>query len=260
MTALTSPPTQTGPPALADRLLDRLLDRFLRELRAGVSHWVPDLLAHAATELESPAQRGAVAGDCEQTAPLLALLRSGGAPLAQRLSLALMQTIHDDGSRFGAGTPAASEDFDNTPGTPTLIGEAQIDEDIEIGRLVQIIDSATEAELQHLAALCSGLRRLDFADPAAVPLHPLDCARAVHLAVASLAPDAATRGLLLRLLGQAAGAQMRAVYATQADLLQRWGVAAAPCCSKTGMPPSTRHSPFSPPAYRPPPISCWISG
>lgn len=225
-----NPATPTRLPAAAPQAAaataapDPRLDRFLRDIVGGIESWAGALVSQAAAALESSSQRQAVAGDRQHTASVLALLRAGTPGLRRQIVLGLVDAVHE--SRRAAPQPAPAEEAE--PGGLRLIDEAQIDEDIEVGRLVQIIDSGAEAELRHLAALCSGLRRLDAVDAAAVPLRPLAVARAVRTAVLALAPEAGTRTLLLRILGEVAGEQMRAVYATWADQLERWGVAAAP--------------------------------
>jgi hypothetical protein len=75
-----------------------------------------------------------------------------------------------------------------------------------------------------LAALCSRLLGRPAVEPAAVPLRPADCARALREGVGRITTDAAVRPALLRALGQAVGEQMRQVYATQVEWLQRRGV------------------------------------
>ena len=193
---------------------------FLRAVRQGLEAWVRASVDRAAEELASSAQRLAVAGGREHTSPVLGVLRNDRDDLVHRITQALRVRM---GSTVGApqtGAAAAA-----TGGlTLSLIGEAQIDEEIETARTVQLIESEADAELQELNALCSSLRRLGHVDPKAAPLHPLVCAQALREALAELPVEAGTRLLLLRALGSAVGLQMRGVYQQQADLLSSWGV------------------------------------
>jgi len=195
-------------------------DRFLHEVRAGVPHWVRALLIQALEDMGSAQQVHAVASDRHHTAPAMTLLKNQLQALADRIT----QELH---AALDRGEPAPAAARSARP-TLSLMDESQIDEDIEIGRLVQAIDSGAELELQQLAALCGGLRGLPHVDARAVPLPPLTCALAIRHGVLALSPDAGTRGLLLRQLGHAAGRQMKAVYTAQAELLTRWGIEPAP--------------------------------
>ena len=193
---------------------------FLRAVRQGLEAWVRAAVDRASEELASSAQRLAVAGGREHTSPVLGVLRNDREDLVHRITQALRARM---GSTVGAtetgAAGAASGEL-----TLSLIGEAQIDEEIETARIVQLIESEADAELQELNALCSSLRRLGHVDPKAAPLHPLVCAQALREALAELPVEAGTRLLLLRALGSAVGLQMRSVYQQQADLLSSWGV------------------------------------
>lgn len=193
---------------------------FLRAVRAGLEPWVRAAVHRAAEDLTSSAQRLAVAGGREHTAPVLTVLRNGREDLVTRITQALRQRV---GASEGAG--ASGPRADAAGGlTLTLIGEAQIDEEIETARIVQLIESEADAELQELNSLCSSLRRLGHVDPKAAPLRPLVCAQALREALADLPVESGTRLLLLRSLGATVGQQMRTVYAQQAQLLSSWGV------------------------------------
>ncbi|MFY8085695.1 MAG: DUF1631 family protein, partial [Rubrivivax sp.] len=165
--ALASPP-QAGSP----RGPLNLHQRFLLEVRAGLSHWVRAMVLQTLDGMASAQQLHAVAGDRQHTAPALALLKKQMPALAERITQELQAAM--DG-----GEPAAPVVRPARP-TLSLMDESQIDEDIEIGRLVQAIDSGAEIELQQLAALCGGLRGLPHVDARAVPLPPLACARAIR--------------------------------------------------------------------------------
>ena len=193
---------------------------FLRAVRAGLEAWVRTAVNRAAEDLSSSAQRLAVAGGREHTSPVLGVLRKDREDLVLRVTQALRSRL-----ATAAGTPEPSAPAAQPGGlTLSLIGEAQIDEEIETARIVQLIESEADAELQELNALCSSLRRLGHVDPKAAPLRPLVCAQALREALADLPVEAGTRLLLLRALGSAVGLQMRAVYSQQTQLLSSWGV------------------------------------
>lgn len=213
--ALASPPQAKSP-----RGPFSLHQRFLHEVRAGLPHWVRSMVFQTLDAMASAQQVHAVAGDRQHTAPAMALLKQQMAALSERIT-------HELEAALDRGEPAAPVVRPAKP-TLSLMDESQIDEDIEIGRLVQVIDSGAEIELQQLAALCGGLCGLPHVDARAVPLPPQTCARAIRQAVLAQSTDAGTRGLLLRHLGQAAGVKMKSVYAEQSELLTRWGVEPAP--------------------------------
>lgn len=192
---------------------------FLRSVRSGVEPWVHAAVDQAENELASSTQRLAVAGGREHTSSVLELLRNGREDLVQRITQAMRAAL------------ASAEPGSQGPGADaghrlnlSLIDEAQIDEEIETARIVQLIESEADAELQDLNSLCSSLRRLGFVDPKAAPLRPQVCAQGLREGLAALPVEAGTRLLLLRVLGTAVGAQMRGVYAAQIRQLQAWGV------------------------------------
>ncbi len=194
---------------------------FLRAVRQGLEAWVRAAVDHAAEELASSTQRLAVAGGREHTSPVLAVLRKDREDLVLRITQALRAQLSAPAT--GGSAPEAGPAADGVL-TLTLIDEAQIDEEIETARIVQLIESEADAELQELNALCSSLRRLGHVDPKAAPLRPLVCAQGLREGLAGLPVEAGTRLLLLRALGSAVGLQMRSVYSQQAQLLNSWGV------------------------------------
>jgi hypothetical protein len=220
MLATPSAATSTQAQAQAQHSAGHDGASFLRAVRSGLEAWVRAALDRAAEDLASSAQRLAVAGGREHTSPVLGVLRKDREDLVQRMTQALRARVGHASGTPEAGAAAAA------PGglTLSLIGEAQIDEEIETARIVQLIESEADAELQELNALCSSLRRLGHVDPKAAPLRPLVCAQALREALADLPVEAGTRLLLLRALGSAVGLQMRSVYRQQADLLSSWGV------------------------------------
>ena len=188
---------------------------FLHAVRQGLGGWVVALVERGIRRQETAA---AIPG-LEASPALAQLLQRRRVELVQALTRALRAQL--DATAAPAAAPAGP-----APRTLrlTLISETQIDDEIETARLVQLIESEAEIELQELASLCSRLHGSPRVDVATVPLNPPACARALREAVAEVVPDAAARTALLRGLGGPLGGQMREVYAELARWLQRQGV------------------------------------
>ena len=52
----------------------------------------------------------------------------------------------------------------------SLVDDQQIEEDIEVARVIQLVDTAAEADLRDLRALCATLNAASVAVPEVVPL------------------------------------------------------------------------------------------
>ena len=192
--------------------------------RAGVPEWVRSMVDDAAAELASANQRNAVVGDRQHTAGALVLLQGRREALVMQLTLAMQQQLDLPAQ------PAARESAPADDGWQplTLIDEAQIDEDIEIARIVQAIESEADWELRQLRALASGLHGLPAIDEAAAPLAPLACAGGLRTALSRLDLEVGTRLMLLRLLGPALGRAVKDVYGQLSRRLLGWGINPAP--------------------------------
>src|SRR5262245_48555490 len=137
---------------------------------------VPVLASEAAQralgQLQGPALGLAVAGDRQHTASLLPLLRPGPHGLAAAFSAALRQQLREEFAREPSDdsaarvTPATAVPIDQL----TLVDDQQIEEDIEVARVIQQVDSAAEADLRDLRALCATLRAAPAVLPELVPL------------------------------------------------------------------------------------------
>lgn len=192
--------------------------------QAGVPEWVRAMVDDTAAELASSNQRNAVAGDRQYTGGALALLQGKREALITQLVLAMQQQL-----KPGAAAAAAREGAANNGKRQlTLIDEAQIDEDIEIARIVQAIESEADWELRQLRALASGLYGLPAIDESVAPLGPLACASGLRTAVAGLGVDGGTRILLLRVLGPALGRAVKDQYGELSRRLLGWGIDPAP--------------------------------
>lgn len=193
-----------------------------RQVRRDLPDWVRAMVLDACAELESATQRNAVVGDRTHTVGAIALLRGRRESVVERIVKAMEQQLDGGAAPRAETRPAAAAG----PGklSLTLIDESQIDEDIEIARIVQAVEAEADAEIRQLAALSSGLRGLPGIETTAMPLRPLDCATALRTALLDLSPDDPTRLFLLRHLGSAMGRELRQVYVRLSDTLLRWGV------------------------------------
>lgn len=220
---------------------------FARAVRDGVDGWLAAAVERTIAQLDAPSKQQRLSADCSQAAVVEQLLRQRQPELLRLVGDALREAIDAHAGRSHAATPGCEADATGAPAVPaghgpgkgrpesrplqlTLISEAQIDDEIETARIVQLIEAGCESELQALAALCSGLAGLPAVEPDAVPLRPAECARALRQGLARFTADAALRPALLRALGRAVGEQMHVVYAAQIEWLQRRGVRQAAFC------------------------------
>lgn len=188
-------------------------------VRSRLADWIP-MVVHAATaELSSASLRNAIATDRQHTAEVLAVLQGRGEAVAAALMRAVQQGL-DDPDRDSA-QPAGRTDG---AAALSLIAEEQIDEDIEIARIVQLIESEADAELRQLARLCSSLLGSGTIAAESLPLPPGLCARALCRSLEDFGLLRPARLLMLRHTGTALGRQLRQVYASQCELLTQWGV------------------------------------
>jgi len=197
------------------------LKPFLDVVRQGLGRWVVALVERAIQREEAAAAPHARVA---ATPPALAqLLQRRRLELVHSLTTALLAQLDAGAPQAAAGAPARPAAALRL----TLISEAQIDDEIETARIVQLIEAEAEAQLQPLALLCSHLQGSARTGWAAVPLNPAACACALRQALAELAPEAGMRPALLRSLGTSIGSQMREVYAELSLWLQEHGVEAA---------------------------------
>lgn len=196
---------------------------LLQLAQSGVPEWVRAMVDDTAAGLASSNQRNAVAGDRSYTAPALAQLQGQREALIAQLVLAMQHQLKPGvaAAREGAAAARAAQPLQ-------LIDEAQIDEDIEIARIVQAIESESDWELRQLRALSSGLLGLPAIDETAAPLGPLACATGLRLALSGLGLDGGTRLLLMRVLGPALGRAVKDQYAELSRRLLGWGIDPAP--------------------------------
>ena len=203
-----------------------LLERWRDLVLAGVPALATETAQRALDQLQSPALSNAVAGDRRHTASVLPLLRSGPQGLAAAFSAALRQQLRDefarrptdDGATGPAGTAPLRLD------QLTLVDDQQIEEDIEVARVIQRVDTAADAELRDLCALCATLRGASAALPELVPLRPEVAARALSRSLHTLGLDRPARLLALRVVGTALAERLVTLVREHTQELRRWGV------------------------------------
>ena len=230
---------------------------FFDEVRQGIPVWVRTLLTQTVQDMESAQQTNAIASDRQYTLPAVQLLRRTGVDLAGKVVLELEKSLDKRGLLAPRVESLRSVNPAGARMALSLLDQSQIDLDIEIGRLVQSIESVAELELKHLAAMCAGMLGWGHVDQKALPLPPSVCAQAMHTGVSSLTTNAGLRAMLLRQLGNSMGRQMKRVYADHAEILNRFGVLPAvfrlmPCADEMpAAPASTGTQPIGNEADRP---------
>jgi hypothetical protein len=192
---------------------------FKLAVRGRLADWIPTVVHAATAELAGASLRNAIATDRQHTADVLAVLQGRGEAVAAALVRAVQQGL-DDAGRDGAQPAGRVEGVASL----SLIAEEQIDEDIEIARIVQLIESEADAELRQLARLCSSLLGSGAIEADSLPLPPGLCARALSRSLDDFGLPRPARLLMLRHAGTALGRQLRQVYASQCELLTQWGV------------------------------------
>jgi len=225
MMALTtpSPPVTT---LASDPRFDRWRDLVLGSVPALAS----ETAQRALEQLQGSALSNAVAGDRQHTASLLPLLRPGPHGLAAAFSAALRQQLREEFAREpqddSAARPAAAAPvpIDQL----TLVDDQQIEEDIEVARVIQQVDTAAEVELRDLRALCATLRSAPAALPEVVPLRPEVAARALSRALHALGLARDVRLLALRVVGKAVADRLASLVREHTQELKRWGVEPLP--------------------------------
>jgi len=208
---------------------DSRYERWRDLVMASVPALASDATRIALERLHGPALGLAVAGDRQHTASLMPLLRPGPHGLAAAFSAALRQQLREEFAREPRDDAAARA---ATPSVPidqlTLVDDQQIEEDIEVARVIQQVDTAAESDLRDLRALCATLRSASAAVPEVVPLRPDVVARALSRALQALGLARPARLLALRVVGKAAAEGLAASVREQTRELRRWGVEPLP--------------------------------
>lgn len=165
--------------------------RFLAEVEAALPGWIGRVADAARAKLQG---RGPGLGRIERR-DLLAAQAVLEAPL--RFSQAWSRELVVGWQDAPAETTARSGP---APALLTLKDEHEVDEEIELSRLIQDLESRAEATLRDLRALCTGLRGETAIRPDAPPLHPPAVAQALGRAVRSLPLSPPARLALVKAL------------------------------------------------------------
>jgi hypothetical protein len=180
--------------------------------------WASSVVTDAAAALAHEASNAGGSTERQNAADAAALLHEAAPRLARGFAMALQAALRAPAAATGEQVTA-----DAAAGL-ALVDEDQIDADIETYRIARAAEDATEAELRHLAPLASALQQCDGVHADAVPLSPPACARALHQALAELAPPSERRLRLLGAMGAAMAARLGTLYASQIRLLESWNV------------------------------------
>ncbi|MFO1217135.1 MAG: DUF1631 family protein [Burkholderiaceae bacterium] len=198
---------------------------FADELLASVPSLAVQACDRAHAQLQGAARSQAVAGDRQHTLTVLEATRPGVRGLAAVFSAALREQLRDEVQRAGA----ASADPHEAGAEPsldslTLVDDAQIEEDIEVARVIQLVDTACDADLRDLRALLATLRGANEALAELHPMRPEVCARALVRALHQMGLERGPRLMALRVVGRMLAEQLQALYRQQLAALRRGGV------------------------------------
>jgi len=199
------------------------LHSFLQSTEAELPHWTQDVAVQALQRLQGPGL-----GSTERR-EWLAVQAVLSPPHERGLPAAWERELRSHLWQGASPQPApASADPGNglsleTLTLLTLKEEQEVDEDIELSRLIQGLESRCESTLRDLRALCSALRGEAGVRVDAPPLHPSALAHTLGLAARSLPLSPAARLLLLRVCAMAASPVLETVLARQLQQLKAAG-------------------------------------
>jgi hypothetical protein len=208
---------------------DPRFERWRDLVLASVPLLASEAVQRAHDLLQGSSLSNAVAGDRQHTGALLPLLRPGPHGLAAAFSVALRQQLREEFARTlhdeaGARVAAEAVAIDQL----SLVDDQQIEEDIEVARVIQLVDTAAEIDLRDLRSLCATLRGVTTAVPEVVPLRPEVAARALSRSLHGLALSRDARLLALRVVGKAMAERLTTLMREQTRALRGWGVEPLP--------------------------------
>ena len=186
-----------------------------------------DALQAQAQEPRSSAQRD-TAGHAQR------LLQVHTAALVQGYPMALLEVCAEPAARAGLHTgrsslsapfsspaAAAPKDF----GELTLLGEAEVQAQMELSRAQQQAAHTTDAVLTELDALMSAAQGLDHVQPERNPLRPYSYLRALQQVVLETGVDLPVRESWMQQLCPLLGGELTAIYQQAASALRASGIA-----------------------------------
>jgi hypothetical protein len=203
--------------------------RFADLLLASVPSLAAEACDRAHAQLQSASLANAAAGDRAHTMTVLQATRPGARGLPAGFSAALREQLRDELARTFADTARrAAPDTEPSLDSLTLVDDQQIEEDIEVARVIQLIDTAAEADLRELRSLCATLRGATEVSPELHPMRPEVCARALVRALHAFDWVRPARLLALRIVGKCLAERLEGLYRDQLRELRRWGVQPLP--------------------------------
>ena len=206
----------------------REFHRFVDLLTASVPSLVAEVTERAHGHLQGASLAPAAADDRQHAMIVLQATRPGARGLAAAFSAALRQQLRDELARLpgdeGRDAPVTGPSTDSL----TLVDDQQIEEDIEVARVIQVVDTAAEGDLRELRSLCATLRGAPAASPELHPMRPEVCARALARALQQQEWPRESRLLALRVVGKCLADRLAALYREQLRELRRWGVQPVP--------------------------------
>lgn len=217
------------------------LRSFVRDIESGLPAWIRRVIKDATPRLQG---NGLGLGQVERR-DILAAQASLNEPEARGLQLAWTRelSVHLQGlttAPVAAATATAlsAEVPMETQCLLTLKDEQEVDEDIELSRLIQDLESRCDSTLRDLRALCSALRGDRGVQADAPPLHPQALAATLGRAARSLPLTPSARLVLLRAAIPAASAVLQEVLRAQLQALKSAGVQPADFRVQTSVTPS----------------------
>jgi hypothetical protein len=165
---------------------------------------------------------------CGQRPHLLAVahaLRVESTTFAETLAAAMREQLQEAVQEAAAPAPS------NRPGAGqraplSQVDAEQIEQDIELARLIRTIESSAEWELRELRALCATLKRARSIRAEHNPFRPEMCARALLSSLGQAGLDHHSRVLALRLSAPLLAAALRELYAQHCRSLRGFGIPA----------------------------------
>lgn len=195
---------------------------FADQLLASVPKLSAKACEQAHGQLQSAALANAADGERQHTLAVLQLTQRGPRGLAAALSAALREQLREELSR----PQQAETSVVDAPSLDSLmlVDDAQIEEDIEVARVIQQVDTAAEADLRDLQPMLARLRGVEHATTDLHPMRPEVCARALVRALQQVGLEREARRMALRVVGRALAELLQAAYRSQLSDLRRRGV------------------------------------
>lgn len=153
------------------------------------------------------------------------VLRAESSAFGDALAAALRQQVHA-GLHKPADLPASGSPAERQPFSLSLMDDQQVERDIELARVIQLIESTAEWELRELQAFYAALRRARSIRPEQNPLPPDMCASALLSVLQEAGLSHEARVLALHVSAQPLADALRELYAEHCSLLRRSGVQA----------------------------------